>query len=107
MTICQKPDVSGLINWAVAAAPSTIRVVSDGEAMISPASAATAVRAPLSLSSIMLVTSALTRITPITAPVTSNQLDTTSRRSTLIPTVIRNTPSARPRKGAVITSTSL
>jgi hypothetical protein len=106
VTICQKAAVSGRINWAAAAADRTMRVVSDGEAMMKPASAATPLRAPLRRSS-SPVTSALTSSTPTTASRTSPQLATMSRRSTLIPTVIRKIPSARPRKGAVITSTSL
>ena len=60
----------GADQLAAAAAASTIRVVSDGEAMIRPASAATAARAPLRRSS-RPVTSALSSNTPTTAPTSS------------------------------------
>ena len=62
VTICQKAAVSAAISCAAVAAPSTISVVSDGEAISTPVSSATAVRAP-SKRSRAAVTSALTSST--------------------------------------------
>ena len=106
VTTCQKAAVSGRISCAAAAVDSTIRVVSDGDAISSPVSAATALVAPLSRSS-KAVTIALTTITPSTASNRLCQLAAMILRSRLMPTVIRKTPSASPRNGAVITSTSV
>ena len=105
VTVCQKAAVAGSTSPAACAVPSTISVVSDGLAISSPVSAATPVRAPESLSS-TAVTSALAATTPATASTSDPQFAPIAARSMLMPTVIRNTPSARPLNGAVIASTS-
>ena len=105
VTICQKAAVSLVIRPATEAAARTMRVVSEGDDMTTPVSAATAAVAPDRRSN-RAVTTALIARTPSTAASRVCQLSMITLTSTLIPTVMRNTPSARPRNGAVITSTS-
>ncbi len=106
VTACQKLADSARITPAAAPAPSKISVVSDGLAIISPVSAATAGRDPLTHNKDE-VTTALTTSTSASAASNAGQLRLNAARSRLIPTVIRNTPSAKPRNGAVTCSTSL
>ena len=106
MTVCQKLASPGAINCACAAAPSTISVVSDGLPISTPVSAATPPRIP-AIRSKPKVTAALTATTAEMPRKYIPQSAMIARRSTLMPTVIRNTPSARPLNGAVMTSTSL
>jgi hypothetical protein len=94
----------GRISCAAAAAASTIRVVSDGEAISTPPRPRRSC-APDSRSSRgdhRLDQQHADHREQDALPIAA-----TRARSTLMPTVIRKMPSARPRKGAVITSTSL
>ncbi len=106
VTVCQNDAVDGRISCACAAVASTISVVSDGLPISSPVSAATP-RRELATRRNRNVTTALVATTPVTASSSDGQFCAISRRSRLIPTVIRNTPSASPLNGAVMTSTSL
>ncbi len=105
VTICQNCAVLDWMSCACTAAASTISVVSAGLAISTPVSAATPRRAPTSRSN-PPVTTALIRHTPTTAIASDCQLAATTRKSTDMPTVIRNTPSASPLNGAVMISTS-
>ena len=105
VTTVQNAAVSGEMSRAVSALASTISVVSDGLAIRTPVSVATPVETPPARSN-SVVTSALIKITPTTAPITCVHSAAIRLRSRLIPTLIRNTPSANPLNGAVVTSTS-
>ena len=102
----QKATVSADRMPARPAAPRTIKVVSEGLAIRIPVSRATAAGAPASLSRTP-VTIALMRMTAASAPNNSIQCDISALMSIRMPTVIRNTPKARPLNGSVTTSTSL
>ncbi len=106
VTTVQNCWVGGAISPAAEAAARTMRVVSEGEAIRKPVSAATDLRAPPRRSR-PPVTAALISTTPAMARTMPLQLARIAPRSRLMPIVIRKTPSARPRNGAVITSTSL
>ncbi len=105
VTICQKAAVSGRINCAAVAEPSTISVVSEGEPISTPVSAATPVLLPARRSN-KAVTTVLTASTASSATRMLCQLARTRARSTLMPMVMRKMPSPSPRNGAVIASTS-
>ena len=95
----------GWISNAPAAVVSTISVVSEGLAIRMPVSTAIPRRAPITLSS-RPVTRALTVITPTTAIRIGSRLFQIVSKSMPMPTVIRNTPSARPLNGSMMPSTS-
>ena len=105
VTICQNCAVECPISLAEAAADSTINVVSDGLAINSPVSVAVPRDDPRTRSS-AAVTSALVTSTASTPSAIAPIFCHTTARSMPMPTVIRNTPSARPLKGPVSASTS-